>query len=146
MARSRRSGIKFPIPPLIFVYLIVFVILLSTVLGIFGVGITEEMLVPADPEQVDVTYWGGTDAPVQEYPQGYTPDYVVQEVTTTIRPLLSIEGIRFAGDAGLPAGRGRPGAGLVAILSAGRMILVSQGGHSRIFDILEERRYRTDAR
>ncbi|MCA9864026.1 MAG: AbgT family transporter, partial [Thermomicrobiales bacterium] len=103
-AESRNKGIlgkieeignKVPHPAMIFVYLIAFVILLSTVLGIFGVGITEQMLAPAEPEQVTVTDWGGTDAPVQVYPESYEPGYVVQEVTTTIRPLLSVEGIRF---------------------------------------------------
>ena len=95
LGKIEEIGNKVPHPAMIFVYLIVFVILLSTVLGIFGVGITEEMLVPAEPEQVTVANWGGTDAPVQVYPESYAPGYVVQEVTTTIRPLISIEGIRF---------------------------------------------------
>ncbi|MFN8663181.1 MAG: AbgT family transporter [Thermomicrobiales bacterium] len=95
LGKIEEIGNKVPHPAMIFVYLIVFVILLSTVLGVLGVGITEEMLVPAEPEQVTVTDWGGTDAPIQVYPESYAPGYVVQEVTTTIRPLLSIEGIRF---------------------------------------------------
>ncbi len=95
LGKIEEIGNKVPHPAMIFVYLIVFVILLSTVLGIFGVGITEDILVPASPEQVDVAYWGGTDAPVQVYPEGYVPDYVVETVTTTVRPLISIEGIRF---------------------------------------------------
>ncbi len=95
LGKIEEIGNKVPHPAMIFVYLIVFVILLSTVLAIFGVGITEEMLVPATPEQVDVTYWGGTNAPIQVYPEGYAPGYVVQEVTTFIRPLISVEGIRF---------------------------------------------------
>jgi aminobenzoyl-glutamate transport protein len=95
LGKIEEIGNKVPHPAMIFVYLIVFVILLSTVLAIFGVGITEEMLVPATPEQVDVTYWGGTNAPIQVYPDDYAPGYVVQEVTTFIRPLISIEGLRF---------------------------------------------------
>jgi aminobenzoyl-glutamate transport protein len=95
LGKIEEIGNKVPHPAMIFVYLIVFVILLSTVLAIFGVGITEEILVPAEPEAVSVNYLAGPDEATYVLPEGYTPDYVVQEVTTTIRPLLSIEGIRF---------------------------------------------------
>ncbi|MFT4038862.1 MAG: AbgT family transporter [Thermomicrobiales bacterium] len=95
LGKIEEIGNKVPHPAMIFVYLIVFVILLSTVLGFFGVGITEEMLVPAAPDNVEVNYLAGPDEPMLVLPDDYTPDYVVQEVTTTIRPLLSIEGIRF---------------------------------------------------
>lgn len=95
LGKIEEIGNKVPHPAMIFVYLIVFVILLSTVLAFFGVGITEEMLVPAEPDAVSVNYLAGPDEAAYDLPSGYAPDYVVQEVTTTIRPLLSIDGIRF---------------------------------------------------
>lgn len=96
LGKIEEIGNKVPHPAMIFVYLIVFVILLSTVLGVLGVGITEEILVPVAPEEVEANYLaGGTSEPTHIYPEDYAPGYVVQEVTTTIRPLLSIEGIRF---------------------------------------------------
>ena len=95
LGKIEEIGNKVPHPAMIFVYLIVFVILLSTVLALFGVGITDEILVPAEPEAVSVNYLAGPDEATYVLPEGYAPDYVVKEVTTTIRPLLSIEGIRF---------------------------------------------------
>ncbi|MFN8678621.1 MAG: AbgT family transporter [Thermomicrobiales bacterium] len=95
LGKIEEIGNKVPHPAMIFVYLIVFVILLSTVLGLFGVGITEQVLVPAGPDAVSVNYLAGPDEATYVLPDAYTSDYVVQEVTTTIRPLLSIEGIRF---------------------------------------------------
>ena len=95
LGKIEEIGNKVPHPAMIFVYLIVFVILLSTVLAFFGVGITEEMLVPAEPDAVSVNYLAGPDEAAYQLPADYAPDYVVQEVTTTIRPLLSIDGIRF---------------------------------------------------
>lgn len=95
LGKIEEIGNKVPHPAMIFIYLIVFVILLSTVLGFFGVGITEEMLVPAAPEQIDVNYLAGPDEAALALPPDYAPDYVVKEVTTTIRPLLSVDGLRF---------------------------------------------------
>ena len=95
LGKIEEIGNKVPHPAMIFVYLIVFVILLSTVLAFFGVGITEEMLVPAAPDSAEINYLAGPDEATYVLPDNYTPDYVVQEVTTTIRPLLSIDGIRF---------------------------------------------------
>jgi aminobenzoyl-glutamate transport protein len=95
LGKIEEIGNKVPHPAMIFVYLIVFVILLSTVLAIFGVGITEEILVPAQSDAVSVNYLAGPDEATYVLPDNYSPDYVVQEVTTTIRPLLSIDGIRF---------------------------------------------------
>ena len=43
LGKIEEIGNKVPHPAMIFIYLIVFVILLSTVLGIFGVGITEDL-------------------------------------------------------------------------------------------------------
>lgn len=90
-----RAGNKVPHPAMIFVYLILLVIVLSAVLDLLNVGITEEILVPASPETVSLDYVGGSDYPALVVTEPASTDYVVQEVTVTIRSLISIDGIRF---------------------------------------------------
>jgi aminobenzoyl-glutamate transport protein len=101
-----RVGNKVPHPVIIFLYLIVAVIVLSAILSLLNVGITEQMLVPA-PKTVDTgtSIAGGTYAPLDE-PAGFEVnaegdvdvfphDYVVKEVRVNVRSLLTVEGIRF---------------------------------------------------
>src|SRR5690242_9622212 len=66
-----RVGNKVPHPVIIFLYLIVAVIVLSAILSLLNVGITEQMLVPA-PKTVDTgtSIAGGTYAPLDE-PAGF---------------------------------------------------------------------------
>jgi aminobenzoyl-glutamate transport protein len=90
-----RAGNKVPHPVMIFVYLILGVIVLSAILAAFGVGVTEEVLVPASPETVNLEYVGGAELPVPVIADPASTDYVIEEVTVNIRSLLSIEGIRF---------------------------------------------------
>lgn len=90
-----KAGNKVPHPVLIFVYLIIGVIILSAILGALGVSVTEQVLVPASPETVDLTYVGGSEEPVPVVAEPASTDYVIEEVTVTIRSLLSVEGIRF---------------------------------------------------
>jgi aminobenzoyl-glutamate transport protein len=100
-----KAGNKVPHPVIIFLYLIVGVIILSAILDVLSVGITEQVLVPA-PRTVEVnSIAGGTDAPIEvpieaepggdsdieEFPE----DYTLEEVTVNVRSLLSVEGIRF---------------------------------------------------
>jgi aminobenzoyl-glutamate transport protein len=100
-----KAGNKVPHPVIIFLYLIVGVIILSAILDVLNVGITEQVLVPA-PRTVEVnSIAGGTDAPIEvpieaepggdsdieEFPE----DYTLEEVTVNVRSLLSVEGIRF---------------------------------------------------
>ncbi|MCC6315252.1 MAG: AbgT family transporter [Thermomicrobiales bacterium] len=101
-----RAGNKVPHPVIIFLYLIVGVIVLSAILALFKVGITEQILVPA-PVTVEtgMSIAGGTYAPIEE-PTALTPDgegfvdafphdYVLKEVRVDVRSLLTVEGIRF---------------------------------------------------
>ena len=100
-----RAGNKVPHPVIIFLYLIVGVIVLSAILDLLNVGVTEQVLVPA-PRTVEVnSIAGGTDEPI-EIPVAAEPggngdieefpgDYVLQEVTVNVRSLLTVEGIRF---------------------------------------------------
>jgi aminobenzoyl-glutamate transport protein len=90
-----RVGNKVPHPVIIFLYLIVAVFILSAVLDLLNVGVTEEILVPASPEIVEAEYVGGTLAPTGIVLQPASDEYVLQEVTINVRSLISIEGIRF---------------------------------------------------
>ncbi len=90
-----RAGNKVPHPVMIFVYLFVGVIVLSAILAALGVGVTEEVLVPASPEIIDLEYVGGAELPVSVIAEPASTDYVVEEVRVNIQSLLSIEGIRF---------------------------------------------------
>jgi aminobenzoyl-glutamate transport protein len=90
-----KAGNKVPHPAMIFVYLIVFVILLSAVLDLLNVGITEQVIVPVTPETVGVEYIGESSEPALTLPESHPTDYTIEEVTVSIRSLLSTEGIRF---------------------------------------------------
>lgn len=92
-----KAGNKVPHPVMMFVYLILLVVVLSAVLNLFGVGTTEEVLVPA-PVEERLDWPGGTTepslVPVDPYAQ-YSDDYVIEEVTIEIESLLTVDGLRF---------------------------------------------------
>src|SRR5262249_3850675 len=90
-----RVGNKVPHPVVIFLYLIVVVMVLSAVLDLLNVGITDEVLVPKSPQIVEAQYVGGTIEPTGVIIQEQSTDYVIKEQTVAVRSLLSIEGIRF---------------------------------------------------
>ena len=88
------AGNKVPHPVLMFLYLIIGVIVLSPVLALLGVSVTEEIVVP-DTSPVTPDYYEDTT-----YPGGPTGDILangfhIEEVTIPIRGLLTTEGIRF---------------------------------------------------
>jgi aminobenzoyl-glutamate transport protein len=93
--KIERAGNKVPHPVVIFLYLIVGVFVLSTVLALLGVSITEEVLVPASPRIVEATYIGGTLESTGVEVRPASDEYVIEEVAVPVRALLSIEGIRF---------------------------------------------------
>jgi aminobenzoyl-glutamate transport protein len=88
------AGNRVPHPVLMFLYLIIGVIVLSTVLALAGVQVTEEIVVP-DAQQVVPNYYEDTTYP--DVNAGDTLDNGFHKETVTIRiePLLSVEGIRF---------------------------------------------------
>jgi len=91
-----RIGNKVPHPVLMFLYLIIFVILISAVLDLTGASVTETIAVPVDiPAEYD--HYEDTTAPVVVEPYDrYDEDHFeLKEVTITVNNLLSIEGIRF---------------------------------------------------
>jgi aminobenzoyl-glutamate transport protein len=101
-----RVGNKVPTPVMMFLYLIIGVIVLSAILDIADVHVTEDVIV-APPEQAEQYFPGETTGPAI-YPvewnetEGYQlddaewiDDFHVETVTVPIRSLLTVEGIRF---------------------------------------------------
>ena len=90
-----KVGNKVPHPVLMFLYLIIGVIVLSAILAILGVSVTDQIAVPI-PVVADPVYVGGAINPVFEGP-GYGPDthFEIQQTTIAIQSLISIDGIRF---------------------------------------------------
>jgi aminobenzoyl-glutamate transport protein len=96
-----RLGNKVPHPVLMFVYLIIFIIVLSQILDLLDVSVTELIVEPV-PVTVQENFYEDTtetqfeivDVPADE---GYVddPEFVINEKTIPIEGLLSIEGIRF---------------------------------------------------
>ncbi len=94
--RIEALGNKVPHPAMIFIYLILFVILLSQILYMFDVSVTYDVA-EQPPVEVDDEYVGGSVVPEPDIPpEDYTDDEVViTQETTAIESLLTIEGIRF---------------------------------------------------
>lgn len=118
-----RVGNKIPHPVIMFLYLILAVILLSHVLYLMGVSVTQEIAVPvadqAEPLYLDSALPGiEVDPGELEYTGG---DYEIQTQTVTIRSLLTVEGIRFIFTSFLPnfAGFTVVAVVLVAMLGVG---------------------------
>ncbi len=90
-----RVGNKVPHPVLMFSYLILGVIVLSTLLALMGVSVTEQIAVPA-PIPVTPDFYEDVSQYTLSGTRGVRDvDYVIQEQTITINSLLSIDGIRF---------------------------------------------------
>ena len=115
-----RVGNKVPHPVLMFFYLIIGVIVLSAILSLLGVSVTEQIAVPVP---VDVTPDFYED--VSEYTLSGAGtedvDFVIQEQTITIESLLSIDGIRFLFTSFVPnfQGFGALAVTLIAMMGAG---------------------------
>ncbi|NTU84792.1 MAG: AbgT family transporter, partial [Chloroflexales bacterium] len=90
-----RVGNKVPHPVLMFLYLIGGVIVLSAILALLGVSVTEQVAVQA-PTVVQGDYYEDTTEPGVLLPsEPYDTAYEIRSETIAIRNLLSIEGIRF---------------------------------------------------
>jgi len=93
-----KAGNKVPHPVMIFVYLIVLVILLSVVLDVLNVAVTEEIIVPAETTLTeDYNILGGTTESILTTPEGeiLPGDFVVKTEHVEVKSLLSIDGLRF---------------------------------------------------
>lgn len=94
-----KAGNKVPHPVIMFLYLILGVIVLSTVLSWFGISVTEDVAVPIPKAQLAAIsdQLGGSIVPY-DIDAGKIvdlPDYTIQEQTFEVRSLLSVDGIRY---------------------------------------------------
>ncbi len=93
--KIEKLGNKVPHPVLMFLYLIIFVIVLSQILAWAGVSVTEQIAVPV-PQPVEVEYYEDTTAPGLVIPdETLSENFEIIERTITVRGLLTVEGIRF---------------------------------------------------
>jgi aminobenzoyl-glutamate transport protein len=92
-----KAGNKVPHPVMMFLYLILLVIVLSAVLDLLNVSVTEEVLIPVtEIEDPSLSVTGGsTEIITLPGESGEDIYFIVEEQTTSIRSLLSISGIRF---------------------------------------------------
>jgi len=115
-----RVGNKVPHPVLMFSYLIVGVIVLSAILSLLGVSVTEQVAVPISVPVTpdfyeDVSEYSLSGAGTEDV------DYEIKEQTTSIESLLSIDGIRFLFTSFVPnfQGFGALAVTLIAMMGAG---------------------------
>ena len=115
-----RVGNKVPHPVLMFSYLIVGVIVLSAILSLLGVSVTEQIAVPVSVPVTpdfyeDVTEYSLSGAGTEDV------DYEIKEKTVAIESLLSIDGIRFLFTSFVPnfQGFGALAVTLIAMMGAG---------------------------
>ncbi len=90
-----KVGNKVPHPVLMFLYLIIIVVVLSHLLYLLGVSVTEEIAVPVAVE-AEGGYFLDSTEPGLAYPaEPYKTEYKIEQQTITLRSLLSTEGLRF---------------------------------------------------
>jgi aminobenzoyl-glutamate transport protein len=97
--RVESLGNKVPHPVMMFLYLILFIAVLSHILYLFDVSVTEEIAIPvAEQDLVDEHGGlGGSDVEYPVYPESPNddPEYEVVTQTIPVESLLTVEGIRF---------------------------------------------------
>lgn len=118
--RIEALGNKVPHPVLMFLYLIIGVIVLSTILAFVGVQVTETIAVP-DETPVSADYYEDTTQPIFVEPPPYGDDWHLEEVTIAVQPLLSVDGIRFMFTSFVPnfTGFAVVGIAFIALMGAG---------------------------
>jgi aminobenzoyl-glutamate transport protein len=115
-----RVGNKVPHPVLMFAYLIGGIIVLSAVLSLMGVSVTEELAVPVAIEATPDFYEDVSAYTLSGY-SGQEVEYEVKERTVAIRSLLDLDGIRFLFTSFVAnfAGFGALAVTLIALMGAG---------------------------
>jgi aminobenzoyl-glutamate transport protein len=116
-----RLGNKVPHPVLMFLYLIIGVIVLSHVLFLFEVSVTDQIAVP-DAVEVVPDYYEDSSQPIIEPDDlDYEGDWHIEEVTIPVQSLLTTEGVRFIFTSFVPnfAGFGVVAVTFVALMGAG---------------------------
>ncbi len=93
-----RLGNKVPHPVIMFLYLIIFVAVLSAILAAFDVSVTENVAVPGPSAEIEAIEGslGGSIVAYDEYGDPIdVPDFIIEEQTYAVQSLLSIDGVRF---------------------------------------------------
>src|SRR5690349_14315892 len=116
-----RAGNKVPHPVLMFLYLIIGIVILSSVLAWAGVSVTETIAVPDSVEVVPDYYEDSTQAFLEPGDLDYEDGWHLEEVTIPVNGMLSTEGIRFIFTSFVPnfAGFGVVAVTFVALMGAG---------------------------
>jgi aminobenzoyl-glutamate transport protein len=93
-----RVGNKVPHPVLMFLYLIIGLAILSHILYLFGVSVTDEVITPVPRQQLaDLRdALGGSVVPYNPYTGEVVeiPEFIVEEQTFAVRSMLTGDGIR----------------------------------------------------
>ena len=90
-----RVGNKVPNPVLMFVYLILAIFVISTVLDWAGVTVTETIAEPVPVETLPDYYEDTSYPSVSPYDEYADPEFDIHEVTVGVNGLLTLDGIRF---------------------------------------------------
>ncbi|NCC36156.1 MAG: AbgT family transporter, partial [Chloroflexia bacterium] len=94
-----KVGNKVPHPVIMFLYLIAIIAVLSQILYMFGVSVTEEIAIPVPIEILrDVRdALGGSIVAYDVYTgqPAYIPEFIIEEQTIPIQSLLTVPGLRF---------------------------------------------------
>jgi aminobenzoyl-glutamate transport protein len=116
-----RSGNKVPHPVLMFLYLIIAVVVLSSVLAWLGVSVTDEIAVPDAVEVIPDYYEDATQPVLEPGDLDYEDGWHIETVTISVQGLLTVEGIRFIFTSFVPnfAGFGVVAVTFVALMGAG---------------------------
>lgn len=127
-----KAGNKVPHPVLLFLYLIIGVILLSHVLYLFGISVTETIAVPvadsAPSEDYSFDYYADTAVHSEAFDgTPYVEEYTIEERTISIRSLLTIEGIRFMFTSFVPNFTGFAVVGIIFITMMGAGVAEASG-------------------
>lgn len=116
-----KVGNKVPHPVLMFLYLIIIVIMLSHIMYLAGVSVTEQIAVPV-PEVLEPQYYEDSTQPSIKAPEDYqTPEFTIEERTIAINSLLTTDGIRFIFTSFVPnfQGFGVVAVAFIALMGAG---------------------------
>jgi len=115
-----KVGNKVPHPVLMFFYLMIGVIVLSALLSLLGISVTEQIAVPV-PVEVTPDFYEDVSQYTLSGAGSGDVEYVIQEQTIAINSLLSIEGIRFLFTSFVPnfQGFGALAVTLIAMMGAG---------------------------
>lgn len=134
------AGNKVPHPVLLFLYLIIGVIILSHLLYMVGVSVTDTIAVPvasANGDDFSLGYYEDTSVPSNPYlGSAYDDNFVIEERVVAIRSLLTIDGIRFLFTSFVPNFTGFAVLGITFIAMMGAGVAEAAGMMSALIRLL----------